>query len=313
MAAAGTSRRLPVIVSPFAGTGRTRLLESRLRDWLGARFDLEITCPASLDELRAAIARAVAVAPVVAVAGGDGTLHHAINAIGDAEVTLAPLPAGSGNDFCRGVGLGTSLEAAARALLGGHTRRVDLLEINGTRVGTVAGIGVVAASALQAGRLMAPRSPWRPLLQPLGPMAYLGLAGMRLLFQPRIAAQATVRWQDAAGDWQEIAGPFHGAFLAALPTLGAGLRLPVPSRMDDGQFELGLVPQNRRLRIVLHLPRLRHARPVPPDVLQVVGATRARITWAGGTPVLGDGEDLGRAEVVAARVLPRALRIVAPG
>jgi diacylglycerol kinase family enzyme len=36
------------------------------------------------------------------------------------------------------------------------------------------------------------------------------------------------------------------------------------------------------------------------------------IEWTGGTAVLGDGEDLGRATEVVARVLPRALTVVAP-
>ena len=49
-------------------------------------------------------------------------MHHAVNALGDAPATLVPFPGGSGNDFCRGLGLDGDPETTARALRSGVTR-----------------------------------------------------------------------------------------------------------------------------------------------------------------------------------------------
>ena len=44
--------------------------------------------------------------PLLVVLGGDGTLHEVINALGDfPDIPVAYLPAGSGNDFARGVAI----------------------------------------------------------------------------------------------------------------------------------------------------------------------------------------------------------------
>ena len=67
-------------------------------------------------------------------------------------------PMGSGNDFCRSLGLAPGLATALAAIVSGTTRSIDVLQVNGARVVTVAGLGVVARSALQVGRLARPGS-----------------------------------------------------------------------------------------------------------------------------------------------------------
>src|SRR5262249_40792914 len=141
-------------------------------------------------------------------------------------------------------------ESTARALLSCGTRRIDLLEINGRRVCTVAGIGIVAATGVQVARLMSPGSAWRPPLRALGAYAYMGAAAARPLLAPRITPPARVRWREGDGDWSEVTSTIHGLFLANLATLGAGLRLPVPGRSDDGSIEVVRLPKNRRIRLL---------------------------------------------------------------
>lgn len=236
-------------------------------------------------------------------------MHHAVNAIGDAPVVLVPFPGGSGNDFCRGIGLDDP-ETSARALSAGTTRRVDLLEINGHRVCTVAGIGIVADTGVQVARLMAPGSPWRPPLRALGAFAYMGAAGARLLFGTHLTTPARVRWHEVSGRWLEETSDVHGLFLANLATLGAGLRLPVPGSCDDGRVELVRLPRNPRLRLLRGLARLRSGGPLPDGLIDVAPTDEAEIDWPGGSALLGDGEDLGRFDRFRVRALPASLRVV---
>lgn len=305
--------RLPVVISRLAGGGRPARHQPAIQAALERRFEPVFLYPADLDAWRRALGDEVAAGTaMVAVGGGDGTMHQAVNAIGDAAVTLAPLPLGSGNDFCRSLGLGSSLATALEAIVSGHSQRVDVLQVNGRRVITVAGLGVVARSALQVGRHARRGAIARPLVRAFGSLAYLGVGGARILFEPRLARRGTVRWKSAAGaEWQQVEGRYYGVFLACRPTLGAGLRLPLDVIDDDGQFEIVLVEQRPRLSVAFHLPRLRSGARIPANILTIHHAVEAVIDWHDGSPLVGDGEDLGQVTTVEARLLPGALRVTA--
>jgi diacylglycerol kinase (ATP) len=81
------------------------------------------------------------------VAGGDGSLHAVVAALHKrhelADRTLALLPLGTGNDFARGTGIPLDVEEAARLVLRGEPRPVDLIVdetgsvvVNNVHVGT---------------------------------------------------------------------------------------------------------------------------------------------------------------------------------
>ena len=65
------------------------------------------------------------------VAGGDGSIHAVVTALHKrhelAGSTLALLPMGTGNDFARGNDIPLDIEDAARLVLTGEARAVDLL------------------------------------------------------------------------------------------------------------------------------------------------------------------------------------------
>lgn len=68
-------------------------------------------------------------AEVVAAAGGDGTINEVVRGIDEAgafeDVTLAVVPAGTGNNFAANVGV-TGIEEAFEVIDSGRTRRIDL-------------------------------------------------------------------------------------------------------------------------------------------------------------------------------------------
>ncbi|MFC5753932.1 diacylglycerol/lipid kinase family protein [Actinomadura rugatobispora] len=90
--------------------------------------------------------------PLVVAAGGDGSIHGlvaALHARGELDRwTVGLLPMGTGNDLARNLGIPLEPERAARLLLGGTTRDLDLLvdEDGGVVLNAVhVGIGAVAA------------------------------------------------------------------------------------------------------------------------------------------------------------------------
>ena len=90
------------------------------------------------------------------VAGGDGSLHLAVNrlvALGALDDTVVALfPAGTGNDLAHTLGLPWEPEAIADVLRSGREHRLDLLDLDphGVAVNALhAGIGVDAAERSQ--------------------------------------------------------------------------------------------------------------------------------------------------------------------
>ncbi|MGX7195716.1 diacylglycerol/lipid kinase family protein [Enterococcus olivae] len=92
--------------------------------------------------------------PLLIVIGGDGTLHQVVNQLKqmDQKLPIAYIPAGSGNDFARGVGLSREVEKAFRQIIKTQEpRSINVLayeekiqETTGISVNNV-GIGLDAA------------------------------------------------------------------------------------------------------------------------------------------------------------------------
>ncbi len=104
----------------------------------------------------------------VVVAGGDGTLHAVVAALHRrhelGETPLGLLPLGTGNDFARGAGIPLDPEEAARVVLDGKTREMDLIvDCLGEIVVNNVHAGVGAEANRNAGR-------WK---QKLGKAGYL--------------------------------------------------------------------------------------------------------------------------------------------
>jgi len=113
----------------------------------------------------------------VVIAGGDGSVHRVVNELrssGALTGTLVGLiPLGTGNDLARGLGLPLDAADAARALLAGERRRLDLLESDG---------GTVVTNAVHAGLGARAAAVATGMKDSLGPLAYpLGalIAGVR--------------------------------------------------------------------------------------------------------------------------------------
>ena len=95
----------------------------------------------------------------VVVAGGDGSLHAVVTALHKrhelAGSTLGLLPMGTGNDFARGNDIPLEVEDAARLVLDGEPRTVDLIidEVGSVVVNNVhVGVGAQASRKGHGGR-----------------------------------------------------------------------------------------------------------------------------------------------------------------
>jgi YegS/Rv2252/BmrU family lipid kinase len=119
---------LLLITNSEAGSNDEERLDQALAV-LRASTDVEVAATADMGELDGVLHRRGG--RQVVVAGGDGSLHAVIAALHRrhelAEAVVGLVPLGTGNDFARGAGIPLDPEEAARVVVGGHVRPVDLI------------------------------------------------------------------------------------------------------------------------------------------------------------------------------------------
>lgn len=215
---------------------------------------------------------------VVVVAGGDGSLHAVVAALHRrgqlARTTLGLVPLGTGNDFARGAGIPLEPEAAARLVVSGTPRRIDLLvdSAGGVVVNNVH-VGVGAEASRQA----------RPWTRRLGPLGYLVGAALAGLKPPTLRLCVTV-------DGTVVSDrPTLQVAIGNAPFVGGGTEITPGADPADGRVDVMVSTAVGPLARMAYAARLRrgehHHRD---DVL----SARARTVTVAGEPfhVSADGE-----------------------
>jgi diacylglycerol kinase (ATP) len=140
-----------VILNPYSNRWNAKArwpeAEAALKS-AGVDFDLVVSeRPRHIIELAEKAARE-GFSPIVA-AGGDGTIGEVVNGLARAARSgtdllgpLGILPLGSANDLVDNLGLPKELEAAARVIAAGKTRRMDVGYVNGFYFANNSAIGL---------------------------------------------------------------------------------------------------------------------------------------------------------------------------
>ncbi|MFT4231561.1 MAG: diacylglycerol kinase family protein, partial [Leucobacter sp.] len=257
----------------------------------------------SPEETRRHAAAAVAEGvDALVVVGGDGTLSLILDEVVGTDVPIALVPAGTGNDLARSLGLphGSAERAASAAdlALRSRTRAIDVAEAEcgglRRRFLTVAALGFDAKVSERTNRLRWPRG---------GARYYLALVIELIRLRP-----APFSLRIDAGS----ARPATGILVAVANTRSYGGGIPICPEADpaDGLLDVTHVRPIGRARLIRLFPMLLRARHAErPEVVQYRGSTIE--VSAPGSAAVVDGERIGEGSV-RFRVLPGALRVFAP-
>jgi YegS/Rv2252/BmrU family lipid kinase len=228
---------------------------------------------------------------VLVVFGGDGTVHEVANGLplgGDGPL-VALLPAGTGNDLARALGLPPDPVAAATELTGARPRRLDLLDCGPRRAanGVNAGFAAAATDTLS-----------RPVKKVLGPAAYL-VGGVKAgLSPPTWPARVEAGGRVVEGEALAVVVGNGGSF-------GGGRWLLPDADLGDGLLDVLVVPASAsKARLARHLARDRR---LPGDLPRLRGPAATVVT---DMPCRLDGEPYPTPGSVA--VIPAAWRVLAP-
>lgn len=289
------------VVNGSAARVNAPALRSRLvREFQGQEISIVQEAP-SRSVLEAANPK-----PVVVAVGGDGTVQHVLHRGGGPfPCALGVLPLGTANDLARACGIPSDLTAACAVLRLGHTRSIDLVEVNGVPFVTSGGLGLPASVASRAGRLR-DHPLVGPLVRRLRRNAYLVSAVVEVL---RGAEPVVASVEGVAGH----GGPSHAAILVSnLPLLG-GFRPSPDADPCDGRVDLCVIESPRsRLRLVRLVARIRQGNVASSPEASTARTRSTTVISARPVAFLGDGEILARGTRFRIRVRPGGVRLVCP-
>jgi diacylglycerol kinase family enzyme len=119
-----------VLTNPHAGGRADRAAELREAfESCGATADVRKVHGEALTAAAERASKEPGVNAIVA-AGGDGTVSAAAAALDGTGIPLGVIPSGTLNHFARDLGLPLALGPAVKVIVAGHTRRVDVAEVN---------------------------------------------------------------------------------------------------------------------------------------------------------------------------------------
>ncbi|HEY3336745.1 MAG TPA: diacylglycerol kinase family protein [Candidatus Limnocylindrales bacterium] len=308
-----------LIVSPLA----SRLRAAKAREDLvlrataaiRARGHAELTVVETGDPTEIAAAARAAVdggVALVVLAGGDGTIRDAADALADSSVEVGLLPCGTGNLYATAVGVPRALDGALRVLETGQARSFDLGEVGliappGSSEATtpVARVtfGVACGTGFDAQVIAATD---RELKRRYGVAAYF-LAASRLL--PRLEPRSTTIVIDGVRTELESVVVLVANCGEAIPGM---LRPRLPIAPDDGVLHVFVLRRGGILGGVRGAVQLMTAESrgmsTSGHAVRLVGRqVRVEVEPAGPTQVDGDAFPTAWLD---ARVRPGALRVV---
>ena len=247
-------------------------------------------------------------ADLVIVIGGDGTIHRFLPDLIRAKLPVLVVPAGSGNDLARTLGINScqiAIELArdfARQRV--HTIEIDVGNIIDEDGGQIpfcctGGVGLDAIAGQFANSL--PR--WIR-----GNGGYLLAAARALFTNPALNLDVAVNTAEA-GYATRISQSCCLFTFANTPSFGGGLRIAPYARLDDGQLDCVIADDmstRSLVRAAISLLRGTHLQ------LKEVSSMRAetlRIESDPPSAVYADGEFVCETPVEV-RISPRALRVL---
>jgi diacylglycerol kinase (ATP) len=288
-------RDVALVTNPTAGRGRgARVRDAALPLLRAAGWQVRQVEGGDAAEAEALTREAITDGvDAVVVCGGDGLVHLCAQLLAGTDVPLGVLPAGTGNDFARTIGVPRGgADAAVRHLLAGRPQRMDVARSGDRVYATVLAAGFDAVVNERANKMT-----W-----PHGQMRYhLATVAELRVFEP-LPYVLTLD-----GDERHLE-----AMLVAVgngPSFGGGLRITEGALIDDGMLDVVIIKPLGKMELVrtyptlfkgthIHHPQYEHHR-----VRQVTVAAPGIVAYA-------DGERFG-ALPLTIECQPAALWVIA--
>lgn len=235
--------------------------------------------------------------------GGDGTVHRHLPQLHENRIPTLVVPAGSGNDFAKVLGI-RSVEMAMRGWKhfcadGSNIREIDLgvIRAAGEEIlfCCVAGVGMDAEANARANRM----PQW---LKSRGGYVLAALQSL-IAFKPaEMSITATGR---------EIRGPTFFIAAGNAQSYGGGMKVTPHATLDDGLLDICVVSKMNKLKLLCWVPTIFFGAHLRLKQVEYFQAKQIRIEAERQLDLYADGELAGRTPVEIG-IIPRGLRVIVP-
>lgn len=209
---------------------------NRLGRFLG---ELTVVLPRNVEHLHDVVAASGDKYPLVLVIGGDGTVNQVVQHLNLQTQVLIVLPAGTGNDLARGLGLPRSMSTYLRDLPDFEEREIDVWRINGRRFVNSAGFGLDA-------QVLTTMASSRGILARNYVLAFVATLPRLRVFHIR-----------AEEDGKTLVDGDVWWFVAMnSPFIGGGIPIAPNAKLDDGKLDIVAIHACSRWELVLKLPKV---------------------------------------------------------
>jgi diacylglycerol kinase (ATP) len=290
------TREIALLVNPTAGKGLGGRLAASVAERLRAHgFEVDVVlgrdADEAFDQIRNRVARGV---DALVTVGGDGLVNMAIQVVAGTSTPLGIVPAGTGNDFARALGIPLGDSVAAIDLAAGlRPRAVDAGRAAGHWFGCVLSSGFDSMVNERANRMN-----W-----PNGRARYnIAMVGELRTFRPVpfVLELDGETWETEA----MLVAVGNG------PSYGGGMRVCPNARLDDGLLDVTVLGPISKIDFVRLFPKVYSGRHVDHPSVTVRRAQRVSLA-APNVTAYADGERVA-ALPLTCDVVPGALQVIAP-
>lgn len=257
-----------------------------------AGADVAMTESTGIERCRILASQVVANGDTVVAVGGDGMVRSLLEPVVDSGATMGIIPAGRGNDFARQLAIPADPEVAARVLLKGKTRAVDVIEASGEYLaGSVyAGIDSLTSQIVNRGG-------------PLPSSMQYPVAAIRAL----LSGHSTTFEVTIDGQHHRV----HAFMVVCANSgfYGSGMHIAPHAKVDDGELDVIIVNAASKLGLLRRMPRLYKGTHIELEAVTVLRGREISIASADPVVAYGDGERLS-ALPVGVRIHPGALTVL---
>ncbi|MFB4164310.1 diacylglycerol kinase family protein [Alteribacillus sp. JSM 102045] len=236
----------------------------------------------------------------IIVVGGDGTIHEVANELAYKNISLGIIPAGSGNDFARCLGVPMNYLKALERIIANQTKQVDLLHLGQRYCLTVTGIGLDGQVAKNVNN-----GAYKKFLNQfrLGGLSYV------------ISLLETLRDYNPTNVHITIDGKdmtFSKVWLVAVanaPNYGGGIMICPDASYDDGFLNLCIVHGIKKWELLRLFPKAYRGKHTTEKHVTFLQGKEVQVI--SGTPIMvhSDGEQMIESPIHI-RIEKDALRVV---
>ena len=288
-------RALALFLNPAAAGGRAARALAEVRDELDRlRATYRVMDTRSLEHAREQALEAAAQDETVVAIGGDGLVGCLAGALMNTKSALGIVPGGRGNDFARVLGIPSEPRDAARLVVDGEERLIDVADVNGRPFVSIASVGFDSDANRLANETKLVK----------GNLVYL-YAGLRTLVEWTPATFEVV----VDGERHSVTG--YGVSVANSKAYGGGMYLVPHAELDDGRLDVLLSCKDSKLHHLTLMPKVFKGTHVDDPSIRWLSGSVIEVSSDRPFTMYADGDPIADLPATV-RVSKQALRVIAP-